>query len=366
MHALNSKKDCAEKYMAIKTDISKTYDRVEWSFLEEIMIKLGFHQRWVQMIMSCVTSVSYSVLINGVPYGNFKPERGIRQGGSLSPYLFLLCVEALSQMMENAQNQNHYQGMKLARACPKVSHLLFADDSLFFCRETLDDARCVATILNDYEGVSGQKVNLTKSAITFGKKILPQIQGQIHAILQIHNSGGCGKYLGLPERLSRSKVEDFQFVVEQVKSQINPWYNQFLFPAGKEVMIKSILQAKPVFSMNCFLLPKTICDEINSLLSEFWWGRNDGHRKISWVSWNKLCLPKKEGGMRFRDLYEFNKALLGKQAWRILQKPNSLLSRLYKGRYYRSSTFLQSTNSTQASYGWRSIQVGKELLKRVS
>ena len=129
-------------------------------------------------------------------------------------------------------------------------------------------------------------------------------------------------------------------------------------------MIKSILQAKPVFSMNCFLLPKTVCDEINSLLSEFWWGRNDGHRKISWVSWNKLCLPKKEGGMGFRDLYEFNKALLGKQAWRILQKPNSLLSRLYKGRYHRSSTFLQSTNSTQASYGWRSIQVGKELLKK--
>lgn len=78
MHALKTKKDCAEKYMAIKTDISKAYDRVEWKFLEDIMRKLGFHPLWSRMIMSCVTSVSYSVLVNGVPYGYFKPERGIR------------------------------------------------------------------------------------------------------------------------------------------------------------------------------------------------------------------------------------------------------------------------------------------------
>ncbi|KAG2261177.1 hypothetical protein Bca52824_068256 [Brassica carinata] len=222
----------------------------------------------------------------------------------------------------------------------------------------------MATIFQDYEGVSGQKVNLSKSALTFGKKIPSQTQTQIHNILQIQNTGGCAKYLGLPEQFSRSKVDDFQYVVDQVKAQINPWYTQFLSSAGKEVMIKSVLQAKPVFPMSCFLLPKTICDEINSLLSEFWWGRNDGKRKISWVAWNRMCLPKTEGGMGFRNLFAFNKALLGKQAWRILQNPQSLLSRIYKGRYHRSSTFLQSMNTTQASYGWKSIQIGKELLKK--
>lgn len=122
--ALKSKKDCSEQYMAIKTDISKAYDRVEWSFLESIMTKLGFHPISISWIMSCITTVSYSVLINGCPYGMIKPSRGIRQGDTLSPYLFLLCAEALSQMIDQAQITNRFQGMKLSRHCPKGLSLI--------------------------------------------------------------------------------------------------------------------------------------------------------------------------------------------------------------------------------------------------
>lgn len=130
--------------MAIKTDISKAYDRVEWKFLENILRKLEFHPICISWIMTCVTSVSYSVLINGAPFGEIKPTRGIRQGDTLSPYLFLLCAEALSQMIDQAQEGDKFQGMKLARRCPKVSHLLFADDSLFFCRANQNNATCMA------------------------------------------------------------------------------------------------------------------------------------------------------------------------------------------------------------------------------
>lgn len=116
--------------------------------------------------------------------------------------------------------------------------------------------------------------------------------------------------------------------------------------------------------MSCFLLPITICDDINAILSEFWWGKGEERRKISWVSWKRLCLPKKEGGMGFRDLYNFNKDLLAKQAWRLWQNPNSVINRLYKGCYHHSSTFLQSSNSKHASHGCKSIQVGKDLLQQ--
>ena len=215
-----------------------------------------------------------------------------------------------------------------------------------------------------YEQISGQKVNYGKSSIIFGKSIPEEARSQFHQILKIHTLGGGGKYLGLPEQFSRSKVSDFQGVVSIVKNQISPWYNQFLLSAGKEVLIKSVLQAKPVYPMSCFLLPKSVCDDINSQLSGFWWGRNDGKRKFSWISWQRLCLPKNEGGMGFCDLHGFNVALLAKQAWKIEQNPTSLLSRIYKGRYYNSSTFLQSTSLTSSSYGWKSIQVGKDLLKK--
>lgn len=240
--------------MAIKTDISKAYDRVEWDFLREIMEKLGFDQKWIQLIMACVTSVSFSVLINGTPYGHFTPTRGIRQGDSLSPYLFLLCAEVLSQMIDISQELKQFQGMVLARHYPTVTHLLFADDSLFFIRAGDKNAQCMAVILDNYEKVSGQKVNLSKSSIIFGTKIQASQRVRIQHILQIHRIGGGGKYLGLPEQFSNSKVNDFQGVVDQVKAQISPWYNQFLSQAGKEVLIKSALQSKPVYSMSCFLL----------------------------------------------------------------------------------------------------------------
>lgn len=205
---------------------------------------------------------------------------------------------------------------------------------------------------------------MAKSSIIFGKKVQASQRLCIQNILQIHRLGGEGKYLGLPEQFSSSKVNDFQGLVDQVKARVSPWYNQYLSQAGKEVLIKSVLQSKPVFSMSCYLLPKTICDDINSVLSEFWWGKNDDKKKISWVSWKRLCLPKKEGGMGFRDLHSFNKALLAKQAWRLVNNPNSLLYRLYKGRYFHSTTFLQSSNITQSSYGWKSIQAGKELIQK--
>lgn len=108
--------------MTIKTNVNTPYDRVEWRFLEAIMQKLGFHHIWIQRIMTCVSSFCYSVLINGVPFGNFTPSRGIRQDDSLSPYLFLLCAEVLSQPLDRAQFLQNFQGVKLARNCPKVTH----------------------------------------------------------------------------------------------------------------------------------------------------------------------------------------------------------------------------------------------------
>ncbi|CAA0394673.1 unnamed protein product [Arabidopsis thaliana] len=116
--------------------------------------------------------------------------------------------------------------------------------------------------------------------------------------------------------------------------------------------------------MNCFLLPSTICSEINSVISTFWWGKDNGKTKLPWVAWNRLSLPKREGGLGFKDLQKFNKALLAKQAWRILKNPSSLLARLYKTLYYPTSSYLQALNGSAASYGWRSIQEGKTILQQ--
>lgn len=204
--------------------------------------------------------------------------------------------------------------MKLARHCTSITHLLFEDDSLFFCRAEASDCNRLANILEKYEKVLGQKVNYNQYSLIFGKRIPVQMRQQLHHILKIDTTRGVGKYLGLTEQFGRSKVRNFSYFVDRVKRRLEPWYNRYLSQAGKEVLIKSILQSVPVYSMSCFLLPKTVCDEIHLLLANFWWGKNCDKRKIPWVSWKRLYLPKKEGGMGFRDLYSFNKALLAKQA----------------------------------------------------
>lgn len=141
--------------MAVKTDMSKAYDQIEWGFLERVFRRLGFHEIWISWIMECVCSVSYSFLINGAAMGSVTPSRGIRQGDPLSPYLFILCTEVLSGLCKQEQERGNFAGMKVARGCPAISHLLFADDTMFFTRTTPTSCDALCRILTQYEAASG-------------------------------------------------------------------------------------------------------------------------------------------------------------------------------------------------------------------
>lgn len=338
-HSLKVRKRQAASYMAIKTDITKGYDRPQWSFLEETMKIMGFHQKWIMMVMSCIRSVTYSVLINGAPEGYIFPARGIRQGDPLSPYLFILCAEALSHMMNMAMAERSLLGVRIANQAPSVNHLLFADDSLFFSLANPRSGKKLKKILQMYEDVSGQAVNLAKSSITFGAKVSPSVKTRMRNIMGIHNEGGMGKYLGLPEQFGSKKSDMFRYIIDKVKAVTQGWHQRYLSPEGKEVLLKAIALAMPIYTMNVFKLTKEICEEINSILATFWW--SSGEKKgYHWISWKRMSVPKKEGGLGFRDLEKFNQALLGKQVWRILQNPGCLMARILQARYFPDGDIL--------------------------
>ena len=113
-------------FMALKLDMSKTYDRVEWLFLEKILLRMGLQESWVALIMECITTVSYSILVNGEPKGLVKPSRGLRQGDPLSPYLFLFYAEGLNAIIRGAVLKGKIQGFSLCKQGPKITYLYFS------------------------------------------------------------------------------------------------------------------------------------------------------------------------------------------------------------------------------------------------
>ena len=130
MHYLEHKKEGKENFMAVKLDMSKAYDRVEWGFIEGVMEKMGFHGKWIQLIMKCITTISYSVIINGAVHGCIFHTRGLRQGDPLSPYLFLLCADDFSSLIKEAARNQMLSGISICKGCPMVTHLFFAEQSL--------------------------------------------------------------------------------------------------------------------------------------------------------------------------------------------------------------------------------------------
>ena len=220
MHYLNHKVEGMDNYMSIKLDMSKTFDRVEWNFIKEVMEKMGFAKKWVNLIMLCIPSVSYSVIMNDKACGNITPSRGIRQGDPLSPYLFLLCAGSFSALIHKVSRDNRISGMSIGRGCPIITHLFFADDSLLFCKAKDQECQTLVDILNSYEATSGQKINTDKSSVFFSPNSPQEKKESILNILGPMQDSKHNKYLRLPNIIGKSKAQVFAKIKDRVAKKL--------------------------------------------------------------------------------------------------------------------------------------------------
>jgi hypothetical protein len=289
--------------------------------------------------MSCVTIVHYSVRLKNAPLSYFKPTQKLRQVDPLSPYLFLLVSDGLSKLLQTEIQGHNLQELNICRRAPGVFHLVFTDDTLLFFIASEDQAATILQVLKTFERGTGQLIKPLKCSMIFGNKCTTQDREKVLYMLNVANSVGESKYLGLRTPEGRMNKEKFKTTKERLVKRCSNWTEKHMSSAAKEVLIKSVAQVTPTYTMGVFKLPATTCDELTQIIRKFWWGEENGTRKVHWIAWDKLLAPKGKGGMEFRDMRLFNKALLARQAWRLIQFPNSLCARLLKAKYYPIGTW---------------------------
>ena len=177
-HKIQHSKQAANTHCAFKLDLAKAYDRVDWGFMEESLLKLGFEQKWVGWVMSCVKSVRYTVKYNEELLEPFIPSRGLQQGDPLSPYLFLSVAEGLSCLLDKEVRRGKITPLKIARGSPGISNLLFADDSLLFFKACKEEAECIMQVLANFQKGSGQLLSYSKCSILFSE-LCPEATQQV-------------------------------------------------------------------------------------------------------------------------------------------------------------------------------------------
>ncbi|KAL4603074.1 hypothetical protein ACB092_10G099600 [Castanea dentata] len=264
--------------------------------VKKIMEKMGFNDKWVNLMMQCITTVTYSVRINGKP-----------RGDPISPFLFLFCAVGLSALLNQATSIGILKGVSACPRGPQISHIFFANDkktALFFSRNTPQDMQ---------EEIKNH----------FGAEVIHQ-----------HET-----YLGLSSLVGRSKQNTFRALKEKLDNKLSGWKEKLLSQAGKEVLVKAVVQAIPTYTKSVFKLSDSLCDDMTGMIRRF--------------CWEKMCAPKEKSGL----------ALLAKQGWRLQNNSHSLVHRVLKARYFPNTDFLHAELGTKPSYAWRSILSAQPVLK---
>ncbi|KAH0765964.1 hypothetical protein KY285_001835 [Solanum tuberosum] len=293
---VNSRMKGDKPSVMCKLDIEKAYDHVNWNFLMSILRQMGFGEKWLGWINFCITTVKFSVLVNGEPVGFFPSGRDLRQGNPLSPFLFVLAMEGFDSMMRRAIQHKRINGFQIGGVrgqYKEICHLLYADDTVIFCEPTEEQISHIRLLLLFFESTSGLKVNWRKSNLFPIKEVL-----NIQSLADIL---GCKVehlptvYLGIPLGYQHEeiviwdgiieKAEKRLGIIEKAEKRLTRWKTQYLSIGGRLTLIKSVLDSLPTYVMSLFPLPKKVLKKLDKLRRNFLWHgckENNGYNLVKW------------------------------------------------------------------------------------
>ncbi|XP_062076005.1 uncharacterized protein LOC133780148 [Humulus lupulus] len=306
----------------LKIDLSKAYDTVDWHFVEELLKHLCFPSRFIDWILVCLKGTSYNLLMNGRIQGTFKGEKGLRQGDPMSPLLFVLIMEYLTRLLAHCSGKKGFGFHPMCKQL-RLTNLCFADDLILFCKGNISSVRGIQEAFKKFCDSTGLSANKSKSQIFFGgvKEI---IKVQTLDLVQMDEGSFPLKCLGVHIRPTKWKASDCGVILDKLNKNLNCWASRNLSFAGRAQLIHSVLLGIRNFWMSIFILPYKITAAIDKSCRDFLRGSKGNRSKLHLPSWEKVCLPKKLGGIGFREGKKWNMALMAKFLWATSTKQDCL------------------------------------------
>jgi exonuclease III len=352
--------------MLIKLDLSKAFDRLSWQYMRAVLESFGFSISWIEWILALTSSPFFSILVNGSPARPFHSSRGIRQGDPLSPFLFVIMAEGLGRYLKDAVLDGSLSGLPIHDLHPAPSHSQFVDDTLLMITPTVRDANKLNSILSDFSDASGMLLNLDKSKLFFFNTPIP-VQVHLSTLLGIARSSLPSTYLGIPLSGESAKSISWDSLLLSLANRLNNWTFRPLNIAARLILLKSVLQALPTYLFTALAAPVSVIKAIRSIQRNFLWQGHHSNKKWALVGWEKLCKPKKLGGLGIRDPGKMNKVMGAKMWWRWLQYPQELWARLWKQKYapeVHHNQLIRFNEQVQGSNIWNTAWRNRPLVQQ--
>ena len=221
-------------------------------------------------------------------------------------------MEFLGHLVEEKCRENLWQPVKVSQSGPAFSHLIFADDIVFFAKADLTNCIAIRDVLDVFCNLSAQSVSEAKSRIYFSSNVDIDTRESLSDVLGFSSTPNIGNYLEIPLRVTGDSSNEFNFILDRVKQKLVGWKANLLSLAGRNVLIQASTAAIPSYVMQCNLLPRRILDGIDRVNHDFLWDTTESIRKIHWVRWHKVTKPKEEGGLGLQTARGRNIAMLAK------------------------------------------------------
>ena len=308
-------KPSASSRSAIKLDISKAFDTVRWSFVESTLRAMNYPDIFVTWIMKCIETATFSISVNGELEGFFTSSRGIRQGCSLSPYLYVIASNVLSKLINKAVSAGR---IGFHPQCQEVnlSHLSSADDIVVFNDGTPDSLLGTLQVFEEFAVMSGLRINVVKSTVfAAGREKL--VLEDAAAGSGLSTSAQPIKYLGLPLTTKLMTRSDYKPLITKIRDRLLSWTSKALSYSGRLTLIKSVISSITNFRCPAFCLPQSCIDEIESMCSAFLWSGSPNITSKEKIAWEDVCCPYAEGGLGIRRIHEVSTVFTLKLIWRL-------------------------------------------------